>query len=285
LAGFSYFDSALTFGCVGVLSIRSIIRTVDLGRPAGFAGLSWLLALGERGMGETFSEKHERLNEEALERLYPIYGEAMLAWSNIEDTLCGWFHYLSGMGEPQARAVFFSARSFAGRADMLSALLSVPAGKPLVTDFVRDVLNKSLGYSQARNQLAHRVPVINTSNEDSHIVELHEGGTYPFLTHPPILAAHLTIISTNYINLGLISRHAWVVARQKRLDPDERQKQLREFHERLLLLPNLANSSAPSRKQQGRARASGNHRERNLSLLAGLSSNRFAHPAYFVIHN
>ncbi|CAN7702031.1 hypothetical protein [Mesorhizobium sp. LjNodule214] len=202
-------------------------------------------------MSESSSEKHERLTNEALERLYPLYGQAMLNWSNIEDCLCEWFHYISGMKPPQARAVFFSARGFAARADMLSALLDVPNGKPWVSEFVRDSLNKSIAYSQVRNRVAHRVPVINASSDQSHIVELHEGGTYPFLSGTPILGAHLAIICDNYANLGRINRKAWLLTRGK-IAPKERKARLQECHGKLLLLPNQADSSELSRKQRGR---------------------------------
>ncbi|RWD62318.1 MAG: hypothetical protein EOS36_15460 [Mesorhizobium sp.] len=201
-------------------------------------------------MSETLSEKHDRLNGEALDRLYPLYGQAMLNWSNVEDCLCEWFHYLSGMKYPQARAVFFSARGFAARADMLSALLDFPDEKRFVLEFVRDSLNKSIGYSQVRNRLAHRIPVINTTNDQCHIVELHEGGAHPFLSGAPILGAHLTIISDNYAKLGRINRDAWLLTREK--DSKERQERLQECHEKLLLLPSQADSNELSRKQRGR---------------------------------
>jgi hypothetical protein len=45
-------------------------------------------------------------------------------WSTIEDGLFEWFKRCTGLQERLAKSVFYSARSFEGRRDMLTAAIS-----------------------------------------------------------------------------------------------------------------------------------------------------------------
>jgi hypothetical protein len=51
------------------------------------------------------------------------YGEALLQWSRLEQYLFFWFEFVTGMEHMIARAVFYSARNFNGRSEMLEAAL------------------------------------------------------------------------------------------------------------------------------------------------------------------
>jgi hypothetical protein len=73
-----------------------------------------------------FDDKVEMADEEldrAKREFSIVYGEAMAEWSSLEGQLFYWFQLVTGMNERLGRAIFFSARSFAARADMLAAAL------------------------------------------------------------------------------------------------------------------------------------------------------------------
>lgn len=176
----------------------------------------------------------------------------MLSWATIEDALCDWFEYLSGMKPAQARSVFFSARSFAGRAAMLNALLSVPSGKPIVMEFVRAANDKCVAYNSIRNKIAHRIPIMDASDQEKHIAGLHEGGKHPFAGSEPISDEQLSTVAKNFHQLSAIMRGAWLLTKQ-RLPKDVQRKRLQEYLEQINLLPNRADSNEPSHRQLGLA--------------------------------
>jgi|GEM_PF-1662879 len=203
-------------------------------------------------MGETASEKDSRLGREAQNRFEAPYTYAMLGWANIENALCFWFQYLSGLSEIKARAIFYSARSFQGRIDMINALLEISKIDAELAAYLKKVITKSRTYSSARNKIAHRISTLNTSDPDSYALELIEGGLHPGIGGPPINEADLLTIAQNFSALNQAITSAWL--HQTKKVPPERIKPLQEHLERLALLPNEADSKELSRKQQGRLR-------------------------------
>ena len=84
------------------------------------------------------------------------YGGAMSEWANVELMLCFWFRRLGGILDWNAATqVFFSARSFTGRADMLLAVIPLAPIEEGYRELVSDIMMKALGYNSVRNQLAH----------------------------------------------------------------------------------------------------------------------------------
>ncbi len=97
----------------------------------------------------------------AVSDFHRLYGAALAEWSRLEGQLFYWFQILTGMDEKTARGVFFSARNFNARADMLEAALDAENPTGPIQDFLEAVLKKARSYSGFRNAATHGEPHIN----------------------------------------------------------------------------------------------------------------------------
>jgi hypothetical protein len=93
------------------------------------------------------------------EKFIVACGEALMEWSYIENRLFRWFKHLTRLPDAMARSVFFSARSFLGRSEMLAAAIEHavfrgPRGE-IARDLIEEALQKANGYASFRNALAH----------------------------------------------------------------------------------------------------------------------------------
>ena len=84
------------------------------------------------------------------------YAETSLVWQAIEGQLCTLFVAISDIHPTLGRAIFYSARSFLGRYDMLSSALDVT----IITnehykEIAQKILKRIKTYSGSRNRLAH----------------------------------------------------------------------------------------------------------------------------------
>lgn len=132
--------------------MRSAIRIVSSSK-SGF-----LETMSNPSFGEI--EIHDTELAEITREFNVVYGAALAEWSSLESHLFYWFQLLTGMNEKTARAVFFSARSFNARADMLEAALDAESpGGPLQL-FLEAALKKARGYSGFRNSATHGEPLI-----------------------------------------------------------------------------------------------------------------------------
>ena len=86
---------------------------------------------------------------------YLIYGRTMAAWSDLEGALGAILVRTANLAPDVAMAIYYSARSFQGRAEMILACIpfakTIPAGKTFLTG----VVNRASAYSGARNTFAH----------------------------------------------------------------------------------------------------------------------------------
>jgi hypothetical protein len=97
--------------------------------------------------------------ERASNQFFDAFGRLMAEWAAIERALFLWFQGATQMSEPAARAVFYSARSFNARAEMLEAAL--PTAQKLKTEeaeFIKAALKRAWGYSGFRNSIVHGEP-------------------------------------------------------------------------------------------------------------------------------
>jgi len=103
-------------------------------------------------------------NPKELSRLYEEfhlqYGITLSEWASLEETLGEIFNRLCnfktwhGMGP----ALFYSGRSFATRADLLSAAIRTANIAEDLSELLRAILKKSRQFSTSRNTIAHGVP-------------------------------------------------------------------------------------------------------------------------------
>ena len=95
-------------GLGDMLNIRRAIRRVASSRSGFFEGC--MTDNEKRSYVEPWSNTPKALA--AREKFWAAIGEAMAAWSSVEDGLFEWFKRCTGMQETLARAVFYSAKSF-----------------------------------------------------------------------------------------------------------------------------------------------------------------------------
>jgi hypothetical protein len=93
--------------------------------------------------------------QKALAIFHEHLGKAVAAWSTIEDGLFEWFKYCTGLEEYIARSVFYSARSFEGRRDMLSAAIPFSQGDEKTRTGIRLCIKRARQYSEFRNRISH----------------------------------------------------------------------------------------------------------------------------------
>lgn len=96
----------------------------------------------------------------AYDELFQELGETMMEWSRVEASLMELFQRLTGMEHKMARRIFFSARSFNGRADLLRAAIATTEVDAEFVKLGQAAVARSLQYSAFRNALAHGAPLV-----------------------------------------------------------------------------------------------------------------------------
>lgn len=95
---------------------------------------------------------------EASNRFHLAYGIALSKWAAIEERMFLWFFFITGMKQDMARAIFYSARNFTARADMLSQAVAVCHLTEDEKEFLRAATKKSHQFSAFRNSIVHGEP-------------------------------------------------------------------------------------------------------------------------------
>jgi hypothetical protein len=86
-------------------------------------------------------------------------GAVMRMWSGVERALYNWFERATGMPDSMARGIFYGARGFSARAEMLESTLEhTTALTPAQSVFVKEAVKKARQYSGFRNRVAHGEP-------------------------------------------------------------------------------------------------------------------------------
>jgi hypothetical protein len=156
-----------------------------------------------------------------------------------------------------ARAIFFSARSFLGRSEMLAAAIESasfngPKG-PISRQIIEEGLQKENGYASFRNALAHGY-VIRQFSQNGHNNILVQG-KHPTYLHAEtgITVDRFKVAGENFASLADVLSTSLINSRSK-TRPVSRLRLLQAHYERLLLLPNEPDRAKPSQKQLGRLR-------------------------------
>lgn len=82
-------------------------------------------------------------------------GETLGHWARVESFFMRHFALLTALEHKMARRLFYSARSFQGRVDMLAAAAAASNAKDGHKAFVRAAIKKAREQSGFRNRLAH----------------------------------------------------------------------------------------------------------------------------------
>jgi hypothetical protein len=181
----------------------------------------------------------------AREEFHGRLGAAMAEWARIEDALLYWFMVTANLEEPMARAVFFSARSFAGRKDMLQASIEPSAMEDDVRAFLRAGLKKAHQFSGFRNRTAHGQPMfdIDTASKTYKQYFLAEGSNSQNIRQDAVTLSDLSAATCNFHELArlLYDMLPWYRAKIS-ASPLGHLEAVRA-------LPSEANSKAPPQKQ------------------------------------
>lgn len=110
--------------------------------------------------------------DENHDAFYRDYGKVLAAWSHVEMMMFSLFNRLTGMEEETARAVFYSARSFTGRADMFAAIISTLEVSPAYRECLKKLLKVAREYSSFRNRVVHGEVVGDAIPDSPHFMDV-----------------------------------------------------------------------------------------------------------------
>jgi hypothetical protein len=172
----------------------------------------------------TLGPKQREQMAQANAEFHHAYGIALAQWAKLERVLYYWFGYITKMSDPMARAVFYSARSFGARAEMLECAIDASALPANEVTFIRQALKRAWGYSSFRNSITHGEPIANmkalngqVQNVEYYIVQ---GSTGP--SPNDVTLEHLAAAAENFHSLSQIIHDAHpIVGGNDRKSPEE----------------------------------------------------------------
>lgn len=91
---------------------------------------------------------------------YRAYGWALSAWARIETNLAYRFQDIIKADIDVALSIYYSARSFAGRTDMLHAALEKSRISEDLRTNLRAIIKKAISYNGFRNLIVHGQPAL-----------------------------------------------------------------------------------------------------------------------------
>jgi len=104
----------------------------------------------ERPQG--ISAEHMEAEKDAFNA---AYGKALGAWATLEFMLQRLFTRMTGLSPEMSAALFCSARSFNGRADVIEAIIPLAEAPDHFKKLLSNLLKKIRQYSGTRNRFAH----------------------------------------------------------------------------------------------------------------------------------
>ncbi len=170
------------------------------------------------------------------------YGAAMSAWANVERELGTLFSFVTGMQPAMATQVFYSARSFNGRADMFKAALVTAETKETIKTLARAIIRKATRYNQCRAALAHDQP--NYDYKGGIILvqgraQFQSDEVKKLAVEQAITMDQLQNIAVNFEAFAKIIWDVWCAMLMSKTPS------LDKYHERLALLPTAPHEKAP----------------------------------------
>jgi hypothetical protein len=196
-----------------------------------------------------FTVKDETQQRASFEFLH-AFGLAMSQWARLERSLYDWFERASEMRSEMASAIFFGARGFSARAEMLESILEhAKVLSTTETEFLKEAIKKARQFSQFRNSIAHGEPLPNfvRSGDD---IEMHYAIVHPKhvrTMHPDQLSVEDIFVAADNIHSlqrCTVEMSAWLRERNQNLRSPE------ECLAHVRALPNQAHlKNAPSNEE------------------------------------
>ncbi|WP_316977699.1 hypothetical protein [Shumkonia mesophila] len=101
--------------------------------------------------------------------LYQAIGEAIAAWAGLEHALASAFALTLNIKDGLADPIFFSARAFNGKRDMLMAAIKyakLPQKHVVRQKIFKSGCNAASRWYPVRNKLAHELPTVSTVDDE-----------------------------------------------------------------------------------------------------------------------
>lgn len=179
---------------------------------------------------------------EAADAFHLSYGHTMAAWGILESHLFSWFHYVSGIeNENMARTIYYSAKSFLARMDMLSAALRASQLKTDQIAFLKGAIKTARIYSEFRNSATHGEPLPSIEDLKRPLIRfVLAQGKHMALTEPQqyISIENLDNATKNFTAL-------WGLVRQGHPSyQEDKSPSLESCLEQILALPNPPHSKS-----------------------------------------
>lgn len=181
----------------------------------------------------------------ADDEFHLAYGRALSEWAAIEQRLFFWFQHLTNMPNGVGRAVFYSAKNFNGRMDMLDAVSEKLPLDENTAAFLKSVSKKARQFASSRNALAHGETMFDARGQSPNYLRTilvdgkHNDGTAAAV----VTAETLDIIRGNFRELSRLVMDGLALAQGS---PHRSTPSLEKCREQVLAMPNQADSQTPS---------------------------------------
>jgi hypothetical protein len=165
-------------------------------------------------------------------------GVAMAEWANVERGFYYWFAAFTKLNDPMARSIFYGAKGFGARADMVESTIPFAQGfSDVEIKLVELAVKKARNYSGFRNSLAHGEPIpIVSANGGLMVMKMGDAKRPSFKNE--ITVDEISLAAVNFATLAT----ALIRASQPLImTPGESTKQ---FLSLIQQLPNQANSKS-----------------------------------------
>jgi hypothetical protein len=197
-AFFPIFISSCGFGFIRTRAlINSLVRSIGFG----------FFVMIKQVKFKIRDELQQRASFEFLHR----YGYAMACWARVEQSMYHWFALLTGMSDEMSRSIFYSARGFIARAEMLEAAIGTDKKRtPAQISFIKAAVKKARAYSIFRNTVAHGEPRLNaladgSLEEGAEVISAEytlEQGKSLMSAEPPVTIQDLGVAGDNFTKLS-----------------------------------------------------------------------------------
>jgi len=171
------------------------------------------------------------------------YGQAMAEWASVERGLYYWFAGITRMKDGLARAIFYGAKGFGARAEMLESVIPFAEQQTKEEiEFIKAAIKKAWNFVSFRNAIAHGEPIPMITDHGIHV---RMGKAKDVQDKDTITIEHMGIAAENFSRLA----SAIISAIPHHRDG----KEIQEYLAQVLELPNQAHlktAQTPSARLQ-----------------------------------
>jgi hypothetical protein len=129
-----------------------------------------------------------------------FYGQAMAEWASVERGLFYWFAGITRMKEGMARAIFYGAKGFAARAEMLESVIPFAEQQSKEEiEFIKSALKKAWSFVPFRNAIAHGEPIPVITDDGIHMTM---GKAKDVTDKDVVTIKHMGIAAKNFSRLA-----------------------------------------------------------------------------------